>query len=56
MPQFVGRPEGERQWQADVRRVLESRKAGFSVCQVLWKIAGRSSFMCATQERQREGE
>jgi hypothetical protein len=55
-PQFVGRPEGELQWQADVFRVLQSRKAGFSVCQVLWKIAGRSSFMCATQERQREGE
>jgi hypothetical protein len=59
-PQFVGRPEGEPQWQADVCRMRQSRKSGFSGCQVLWKIAGRSasreavcrtsSFMCATQE------
>ncbi len=59
-PQFVGRPEGEPQWQADVCRMRQSRKSRFSACQVLWKIAGRSasreavcrtsSFMCATQE------
>ena len=37
-PQFVGRPEGELQWQADVGRVRPSRTSGFSACQVLWKI------------------
>ncbi len=65
-PQFVGRPEGEPQWQADVCRMRQSGKSGFSACQVLWRIAGRSaspkalcrtsSFMCATQESlKREG-
>jgi len=59
-PQFVGRPEGELQWQADVCRVRQSRKSGFSAYQVLWNIAGRSAsrsavcrasfFMCATQD------
>jgi hypothetical protein len=57
-PQFVGRPEGELQWQADVYRVRPSRTSGFSACQVLWLMAGRSAsraavcsasfFMCAT--------
>ncbi len=28
-PQFVGRPEGELQWQADVCRVRQMRKSGF---------------------------
>jgi hypothetical protein len=57
--QFVGRPEGELQWQADVGRVRPSRSLGCSACQVLWPIAGRSasraavgrtsSLICATQ-------
>jgi hypothetical protein len=46
--------------------VQESRKSGFSACQVLWKIVGRSashaalcrasSFMCATQELEPNGK
>jgi hypothetical protein len=62
-PQFMGRPEGELQWQADVRRVWQSRKSGFSACQVLWKIAGRSTSCaaallpsCARPQRERERE
>jgi hypothetical protein len=57
-PQFVGRPEGELQWQADVGRVRPRRSSRFSACQVLWPIGGRfasraavgrtSSLMCAT--------
>jgi len=35
--QFVGRPEGELQWQADVCRVRQSRNSGISACQVLWR-------------------
>jgi hypothetical protein len=41
--QFVGRPEGEPQWHADVCQVRKSRKSGFSACQVLSKTAGRSA-------------
>jgi len=41
-PQFVDRPEGELQWQADACRVRPGRTSGFSDCQVLWLIAGRS--------------
>ncbi len=62
-PQLLGRPEGELQWQADVCRVRPSRKSGFSACQVLWLIVGRSasraavrrtsSFMCKTHLRAR---
>jgi hypothetical protein len=33
-PQFVGRPEGELQWQADVGRVRPNRSSIFSACQV----------------------
>jgi hypothetical protein len=62
-PQFLGRPEGELQWQADVRRVWQSRKSGSSACQVLWKIAGRSASCaaallpsCARPKREREPE
>ncbi len=57
-PQFVGRPEGELQWQADVGRGRPSKTSGFSASQVSWPIAGRSasraalcrasSLMCAT--------
>ncbi len=46
--------------------VQESRKSGFSACQVLWKIVGRSashaalcrasSFMCATRELEPNGK
>jgi hypothetical protein len=46
-PQFVGRPEGEIQWQADVCRVRPSRTSGFSDCQDLWLIAGRSASRAA---------
>jgi hypothetical protein len=46
-PQFVGRPEGELQWQADVGRVRPRRTSGFSACEVLWPIAGRSGSRAA---------
>jgi hypothetical protein len=46
--------------------VQQSSKSGFSTCQVLWKIVGRSaslaavcrasSFMCATQELEPNGK
>ncbi len=47
---------GQAQWQADVSRVRQSRKSGFSSCQVLWKIAGRSALFpsWARPERERE--
>ncbi len=49
---------GQAQWQADVSRVRQSRKSGFSGCQVLWKIAGRSALFpsWARPERERERE
>jgi hypothetical protein len=48
-PQFVGRPEGELHWQADVCGVRPSRTPGFSACQVLWLIAGRSASCAAVK-------
>ncbi len=41
-----GEPK-EEAWQADVCRVRQSRKSGFSACQVLWKSAGRSASRAA---------
>jgi hypothetical protein len=46
-PQFLGRPEGKLQWQADVCLVPQSRKWGFCACRVLWKIAGGSASSAA---------
>jgi hypothetical protein len=45
--QFVGRSEGELQWQADVCQVwssrIYSRMSGTSAYKVLWNITGRSA-------------
>jgi hypothetical protein len=55
--QFVGRPEGELQWQANVCQVrpnrMNRRMSGFFAYQVLWKwqrvaVCHASSLMCAT--------
>jgi hypothetical protein len=47
MSEFVGRPEGELQWQADLCQVrpsrIYSRMSGSFAYQVLWKITGRSA-------------
>jgi len=41
-----GEPK-EEAWQADVCQVRQSRKSGFSACQVLWKSAGGSASRAA---------
>ncbi len=40
-PQFVGRPEGELEWQQTSAGCGRAGRRDFLPCQVLWRIAGR---------------
>jgi hypothetical protein len=43
----VGWPDGEPQWHGRRPPGAAEQKVGFSACQVLWKIAGRSASRAA---------